>query len=350
MKDRFPEWWDKGLEDWSVDNIFEKLKSFGIKIDKDKFLALTEKYSSSQDLSESELYPQVYFPEEDKEEDFVWMAADELWKKLRTDKKSFEMIAEEIEKYFEEAENLEWKRFKNKIVELEQQGFDVLINYCDREGGIKGNFYNDLKPHFLDVEYYLCVFQDHLAYLERWEKRLEVSKKIYFLEPENVNSKDLYAEVLLYWGYIDEGEKLYNETINDFPVEIWHAVHCADMFFLGYEGMKLNKDFEKAEKYYLIAERRFTEKINWEDRESIIQRLFDLYSQWGNKQKVEEYRKKRSEFERDYLEDAGKYDDFTDLSDIKIGSDTQFSHPKKVGRNESCPCGSGRKYKKCCGK
>jgi preprotein translocase subunit SecA len=22
---------------------------------------------------------------------------------------------------------------------------------------------------------------------------------------------------------------------------------------------------------------------------------------------------------------------------------------KKVGRNEPCPCGSGRKYKKCCG-
>jgi len=24
--------------------------------------------------------------------------------------------------------------------------------------------------------------------------------------------------------------------------------------------------------------------------------------------------------------------------------------PPKVGRNEPCPCGSGKKYKKCCGK
>jgi preprotein translocase subunit SecA len=23
---------------------------------------------------------------------------------------------------------------------------------------------------------------------------------------------------------------------------------------------------------------------------------------------------------------------------------------KKIGRNEACPCGSGKKYKKCCGK
>ena len=27
----------------------------------------------------------------------------------------------------------------------------------------------------------------------------------------------------------------------------------------------------------------------------------------------------------------------------------QSTHPK-VGRNDPCPCGSGKKYKKCCGK
>jgi preprotein translocase subunit SecA len=24
--------------------------------------------------------------------------------------------------------------------------------------------------------------------------------------------------------------------------------------------------------------------------------------------------------------------------------------PRKVGRNQECPCGSGKKYKKCCGR
>lgn len=28
---------------------------------------------------------------------------------------------------------------------------------------------------------------------------------------------------------------------------------------------------------------------------------------------------------------------------------TPLKSPVKVGRNEPCPCGSGRKYKKCCG-
>ncbi|NLF80400.1 MAG: hypothetical protein GX572_04315, partial [Clostridia bacterium] len=26
------------------------------------------------------------------------------------------------------------------------------------------------------------------------------------------------------------------------------------------------------------------------------------------------------------------------------------SNEQKIGRNEPCPCGSGRKYKNCCGK
>ena len=40
-------------------------------------------------------------------------------------------------------------------------------------------------------------------------------------------------------------------------------------------------------------------------------------------------------------------------NDINVGSHTQY-HPsfpimKKIGRNEKCPCGSGLKYKRCCG-
>ena len=27
----------------------------------------------------------------------------------------------------------------------------------------------------------------------------------------------------------------------------------------------------------------------------------------------------------------------------------QFKRDMKIGRNEPCPCGSGRKFKKCCG-
>jgi preprotein translocase subunit SecA len=31
------------------------------------------------------------------------------------------------------------------------------------------------------------------------------------------------------------------------------------------------------------------------------------------------------------------------------GSVQQVVRPDKIGRNDPCPCGSGKKYKKCCG-
>ena len=32
------------------------------------------------------------------------------------------------------------------------------------------------------------------------------------------------------------------------------------------------------------------------------------------------------------------------------GAKKPVTHDKKVGRNQPCPCGSGKKYKQCCGK
>jgi preprotein translocase subunit SecA len=57
------------------------------------------------------------------------------------------------------------------------------------------------------------------------------------------------------------------------------------------------------------------------------------------------------------------HSEFSSLSQAQLAKDTiqtkpeaprqQISTPKttqKVGRNDPCPCGSGKKYKKCCGR
>ena len=40
------------------------------------------------------------------------------------------------------------------------------------------------------------------------------------------------------------------------------------------------------------------------------------------------------------------------LTELKLtyGDTKTIVAPKKIGRNEICPCGSGKKYKKCCGR
>ncbi len=44
-----------------------------------------------------------------------------------------------------------------------------------------------------------------------------------------------------------------------------------------------------------------------------------------------------------------KPEDITDL-EILLNPPKPKIAEEKVGRNEPCPCGSGKKYKKCCGK
>jgi len=46
--------------------------------------------------------------------------------------------------------------------------------------------------------------------------------------------------------------------------------------------------------------------------------------------------------------DADKPEDVNDLEMLLNPTKTKIAE-KKVGRNEPCPCGSGKKHKKCCG-
>jgi len=47
--------------------------------------------------------------------------------------------------------------------------------------------------------------------------------------------------------------------------------------------------------------------------------------------------------------EPNKPEHITDLEILLNPSKTIIAE-KKVGRNDPCPCGSGKKYKKCCGK
>ena len=46
--------------------------------------------------------------------------------------------------------------------------------------------------------------------------------------------------------------------------------------------------------------------------------------------------------------DSKKEEDISDL-DILLNPVKTVTAEQKVGRNDPCPCGSGKKYKRCCG-
>ena len=55
-----------------------------------------------------------------------------------------------------------------------------------------------------------------------------------------------------------------------------------------------------------------------------------------------------SAFEKNSVNDA-LAEDWDDERRL-IEPEQPYRAPAKVGRNEPCPCGSGKKFKKCCGR
>lgn len=73
-----------------------------------------------------------------------------------------------------------------------------------------------------------------------------------------------------------------------------------------------------------------------------------------NVQTEERWKEVASLFEKNGWEykielEPDKPENITDL-EILLNPPKQKLAEKKAGRNEPCPCGSGNKYKKCCGK
>ena len=77
-------WEPEVLAGMTTQAITDKLKELVPAFDLDSFVAKTGKYLSCEDLTEEEYYPHATFSDED--EDFIWMACEELWKRLVPDK------------------------------------------------------------------------------------------------------------------------------------------------------------------------------------------------------------------------------------------------------------------------
>jgi uncharacterized protein YecA (UPF0149 family) len=82
------------------------------------------------------------------------------------------------------------------------------------------------------------------------------------------------------------------------------------------------------------------------DRLGALERLIDLSIKTGDTVKKEQY-------EKEYharLEPTESPQVEPERAHRPVASGGSVVKGRKIGRNEPCPCGSGKKYKKCCGR
>ena len=301
-----------------VDKMKEIIPSFDLNI----FITKTEKYLSCEDLSEEEYYPQANFS--DTDEDFIWMACEELWKRVIPDRPAVEHVAEQLDNIVEEiikaGEKLRWK----EIFRQSRKALDLICQHTIQETPagrwLRRDFFEKLRQTtFYDFD---SLFDDLIRNLmghEEYERVIDIAGT--FGDALGDNSLlDYKAESLFALGKKDEAQQLYQGIIGRNPDNLWCLLHAGDCYVTYGE-----KDFAKARSHYLralsIAEKHRKRADGKDELRAVYRRLIDLAHEIGDHKEADRYQRLLSSIEA-----------------------------KKVGRNDPCPCGSGKKYKKCCGR
>jgi len=135
--------------------------------------------------------------------------------------------------------------------------------------------------------------------------------------------------ILAQTGLKEQTYKQIEQLITDFPEDAWVRIKIGDAYY------EL-EEWDKAEKSYNDV---LTMPDNQDVGDAATDRLITLYrrtGRTGEADKLEQFQQTE-----DVEEDAESFGS----EEISQTQRTQ----KKIGRNKPCPCGSGKKYKKCCG-
>lgn len=141
-----------------------------------------------------------------------------------------------------------------------------------------------------------------------------------------LNMKRAIAESYFELGQEDEGETLFKEITAKFPTWGWGWIGWSDQYWIF--AKEKNKNSEKA--IHILQQALDIEGL--EDRFDVLDRLSDIYTDLGMTKEAKSIKEQ-------------SFEEVSPLPQTSVSVKRS-----KIGRNEPCPCGSGLKYKKCCGK
>ena len=144
-------------------------------------------------------------------------------------------------------------------------------------------------------------------------------------------SKDAASQQKFWTNYYMKEKSVYEQLLTE-PVEVVTGTVKEPVLFLGFldginESIKEPNPIEELEEDSVVTMDIDLEKLYYNMVEARAEWLYQL-PQWDNLLPAER---------RKELYKAQK-------------SSTTVVKGKKIGRNDPCPCGSGKKYKFCCGK
>lgn len=275
LSKRIEERWSfEKIEPMSTAEIFTRLNQLGIEVSPEDYRMAARRHDSAERLAD-EWYAQYPLrPQGPYDEDFVWMAAIVLWKRLIPDRVCFEQIDEAMQEGYKLLEMHRttdacgvwwqvWKWLKEKVtperntleaLDRDFRGTQAVYNWCQDFEMELGNAGLDEPEYYrLRIEY--CQeFLETFADIE-WQMR----------------GNFLVAEAESYWrlGEIKTAEARFKALIEANPDWGWGYIGWSDVYWLFHDSPK---DYDRAERIL----QRALDRPGLEDREDVLNRLKSL--------------------------------------------------------------------------
>ncbi len=293
-------------------------------------------------------------------EDLVWIGIDILWQRWFPERPSFEIIDEFMQAGYAEKDEAKtftiWRETWSKIGHVMQQaGHRSLEQFHTDFGGTQS------VHHWVqDYDELMCRaswIDSSVAHF-----RIELNEAL-IADPKSCdltieNARRALAESLYVLSYLEKADALYEQWLADDPAWGWGWIGWSDSRFV-FRPEAISEDVPEA----IAILKRALQIPNLRDRSDVLDRLIQVCDDSGQPEMAEPYRdraaqetaktKQTSRQSKSSLpsESSGFQAASTMPNSSRTESQSSFvpETRQKVGRNEPCPCRSGRKFKKCCG-
>ena len=395
---------------WPEKRILDTLRSFGVTVDKMKFIKVAKTVNHPETLAEKLFYPQANTT--GKDHDFIWMAAYALWDIYCPDEPSITSFNDVLHEAF-------------LFVSDEKR------NTTPRESFKKrcASYFKRLQPY---------IFSDKKNFLQEWQHTMDIdmdpSYDLQFFLTSLLTNPDLEREALEAVHHLKK--QIPHPTWTGIEI-ISNIIHNNPQSNELYRGLKRNhpfycyvacdiaqyylekKDYLHAEFYLTDAlgivdsraeKKKFsldtTETTIYDDyinvmnlleevleksnadpkkkkllkaKKQDVEKKSEIYSKSPKMEKLDNAMKElftKIEIDETETSNAMQYYSYLKKFDINFKTKEQVKSDiipikilpekydswkdnnkndqwrkkvgKKIGRNDPCPCGSGKKYKKCC--
>lgn len=275
-------WTFEKVDKMTTEEITAKLASMNIRFVKEDFERATRIYSSAADLAEDLYYTQDYILADRMDEDFIWMAATILWKRLAPDRHNAEMVDDLMQDGYDLIERSEyelgiarwddaWNIIKEMIPShiMSVEGADEFLSQLTQ------SIYNWCQDFEMELEN-AASHEGKPVYHER-RKRYCQEFCARFPDSEELimcNMLRAEAESYFYLGDVMTADSLFRSLAERFPSDPWVYVWWGDIYSDLNHNYKNPQNSGEAERIYRLG----LEMGRGEDLKVLEERIFELQS------------------------------------------------------------------------